>query len=234
MRLLLMVVLCTGVGCSSSAAGESGLHGTDEVEPSKLIASYGAFSDGKTLSVYVAYIGNGFLRVHGNDSIAVDVNGATVAAPEVVEGDKVHYEPVVTPAPEQAVVTVTFRRGDATVVAKRTLTPNFELVAPPADIHAGDSVSVDLSPRPPPGFSNALEVNGTCIDGGGQKILVGNAYPLAWDTKTLKLVGSEGCDLEVKVHIESIAAPAESHGMELQGVAFEAAQIRSFRAKLTR
>jgi hypothetical protein len=244
MRVLSMVVLCIGVGCSSSQTGDAGLHYTDELAPEKISASYGAFSDGKSLSVYVAYVGDGFLRVKGNDSIVVDVNGNVVPAPEVIEDTKVHYEPVVTPAPDGATVTISFRRGDTSVVSKRALAPNFEIVSPPATFHAGDALSIDVSPRPDaakfqgplgPTLFHSIEVSGTCVDTGYQKFdNLGSTYPIAWDTKTLKLTGTDGCDVDVKIRIDSVAAPLESHGMNLQGGGFEAAQYRTFRAKLTR
>jgi hypothetical protein len=250
MRWIGVGVVGLALGCSSSATGTgpgAGLHFTDEYDAAALSGSYGAFADGKSLSVFVAYTHDGFLRVRdGKDAITVDVNGTAAPAPEVIEGTKVHYEPVVTPPPDVPVVTITFRRGAGTVLAKQTLGPSFELVGPPANIHFGDVVTLDVTPRPDlskyqsplgPTLTHSLEVSGSCVSSGYQKLPLTTppgGYPLKWDTRTLVLDGAVGCEIDVKLRMDASPVPLESHGLSLQGATFEAAQHRSFHATLAR
>jgi hypothetical protein len=235
--------------CHSSATGVSAPppdHYTDEYDLKELNGSYGAFSDGQSLQVFVAYLRNGaFLRVRGGkDTVTVDVNGTVVAAPETIEDGKAHYIATVAPPPTTPVVTITIARGADKVVMKDTLGPAFELVGPPPKISAGQTVSIDVTPHPDlkayqtilgPALTHSLEVTGACVDGNYQKIpLTGQeSYPLTWETTSLKLTGTTGCDLEVKVRMDTGASAPEPQGV-LAGAGFEAAQSRKFATALTR
>lgn len=240
--------------CSSSSSSPTtssgGTHFTDEYALSEISGSYGAFSDGQSLQIFVAYLKDGFLRVRpgGNDAITLSVNGTTVPTKEVIEDGAVHYVATVPPPLPYPVVTVTFGRDAEKVRLENKLGPAFELVSPPAKITAGDTVAIDVTPRPDltayqtvlgPALTHSLEVTGPCVDGNYQKIpLTGQeSYPLSWDTKTLKLTAAAGCDLEVKVRMDTAASALEPLGPQkqsLKGAGFEAAQSRKLAATLVR
>jgi hypothetical protein len=246
MRSTLVLALLTGVVVSACSIGNDDppkeLKKTSSLPLEKIAGSYGAFSDGQKLELFVAFLGDGFLLLRDGDNVAVDVNGNAVTLSERIEEDKVHYIAEVASPPKEAVVTITFSRGADKVVGKVRVAPTFELKSPPATAKLGDKVSVDIDPHPDltqwqgplgPIIANAVEIHGDCVEKGGQKIPLGNAYPLEWDTSQVQLVaGSNGCELDVQVRLETSAPPYE--GPKFGGGLFEGLQHRRFKLALTK
>ena len=252
MRPNLLVVLGLVVaGCRSTTTGaEPELHRTTELALDKVVPSYGAFDDGTKIEIFVAFIGNGFLRLGEGDTVAVDVGGTPVPTTESIDGDKVHYVGALTAPPDEPVVTVTFARGADKVVGKVKIGPSFTVKSPPTHVKVGDVVSLDLDPRPDltkwpgilgPTLHHVVEVHGDCIDKGSQRFEVcakdspqGTCkivYPFDWDTHALALTdGSTGCKVDVQVRLESPAPTFEGafHG------GFDGAQVRTFQVDVAR
>lgn len=220
----------------------------------KINGSYGAFSDGTKLELFVAYVGDGFLLLRDGDNVSVDVNGNVVPLAERIEDDKVHYVAELPSPPREPVVTVTFTRGSQKVVGKVNIAPAFELKSPQSSAKHGDVVPIDLDPRPDlaleqwkgilgPLIHHVVEVHGDCIDEENQKKIElcskdspeGTCkieYPLQWDTsKILLKAGSTGCEVDVQVRLETGAPPGEG---QFKGGVFEGLQHRRFKLALTK
>jgi hypothetical protein len=214
--------------------------------------SYGAFSDGTKLELFVAYISDGFLLLRDGDTASVDVNGTAVPLTERIEDDKVHYIGELASPPREPVVTVTFVRGGESVVGKVRIAPAFELKAPPSAAKLGDTVAIDIDPRPNleewkgalgPLIHHLVEVHGDCIDEEKQQKIelcakdspAGTctiAYPLPFDTsKILVREGATGCEVDVQVRLETGAPPGEG---KFGGGVFEGLQHRRFKLALTK
>lgn len=261
-RITGLVILCAatllaGGGCSGSAEGAGEEHFTDELPIEKLIASYGASSDGKTLKIYAAWIGNGFLKLRGGDSITIDVAGNRTPFKETLEQTQVHYVAEVSPVPENAELVITFARGAERVVAKGTLAPNFEVKSPPSAIHVRELVTIDVDPRPdfsrwlvPLGSTlvHSLEVFGTCVDAGSKKLPacagpdapdggVGpgpckQGFPFTVDTSSLKLT-SPSCTGDVRVRLDSHPTiTGEGPNKQKFNGGWEIVQYRTFQAQI--
>lgn len=217
----------------------------------RLSASYGAFSNGQSMDIFVAVLGDGFMLLRDGDSVSADVNGTAVPLTERIEDDKVHYVAEVKTPPAEPVVTVTFTRGAEKVVGKVRLAPNFEAKSPPTSAKIGDVVPLDLDPRPDlssfqtalgPSIHHAIEVHGECIDDDKQKKIEVCAkdspqgsckieYPLPWDTSKVVLKdGSTGCEVEAQIRLES---PAPTWEGKFNG-GFEGVQGRKIKVTLTK
>lgn len=232
---MLACTMQTSSGGSGSGANEPRpLKHTSDLSLQRISASHGAFSDGKKLEIFVAFIGDGFLLLGEGDTINVDVNGNRVPLKERIEGDKVHYVAEVSPAPAQPEVTVTLVRGADQMATKVDLAPDFELREAPETMRAGDVVSIDLEPRPDAAkWRHAVEVRGECLQFENERFDLPNAYPLAWDTTALHaLPGSAPCTLDVQVRVESFGVSGDEKGT-MNGL-FEGLQHRSFKIALAR
>jgi hypothetical protein len=217
----------------------------------KLGPSYGAFADAEKIDLLVAYTGDGFLLLRDGDAVTLDVNGTNVALAERTDGDRVHYVGAFSPPPAEPVVTVTFTRGAEKVVGKVRIAPSFTLKAPPTSAKLGETVSIDIDPRPNleewkgffgPLIAHKVEVHGDCIDEEKQKKIdlcakdspegkCDVAYPLPFDTsKILMKEGATGCEVDVQVRLETGAGPFEG---KVSGP-FEGLQHRRFKLALTR
>lgn len=253
MRSSLVLALLVLGACSNETEPKE-LKKSSEFPLAKMNGSYGAFSDGKKLELFVAYLADGFLLVRDGDSATVDVNGNAVPLTERIEGDKVHYVGEVAPPPVEPVVTVTFTRGAEKAIGKLEIAPAFELKAPQSSAKHGDIVPIDLDPRPDltlekwrgilgPAIHHVVEVHGDCVDEDNQKKIelcspdskegtCSITYPLQWDTsKILLKEGSAGCEVDVQVRLETGAQPGEG---KLGGGVFEGLQHRRFKLALTK
>ena len=256
MRSRLVLALLAGItvtACSVKSDEPKELKTTSSLTLDKINGSYGAFSDGTKLELFVAYVGDGFLLVRDGDNVTVDVNGNPVTLSERIEDDKVHYIAEVPSPPKEPVVTVTFTHGGESVVGKVRIAPAFELASPPSTAKHGDVASIDIEPRPNldewksalgPLIHHLVEVHGECIDDDQQKKIelcakdspegtCTIAYPLQLDTsKILLKPGSNGCEVDVQVRLETGAPPGEEG--RLKGGVFEGLQHRRFKLALTK
>lgn len=240
MRSTLVLGLFLVTACSVGNDNPKELKTTDSVPIEKLNASYGAFSDGKRIELFVALLNDGFLLVRGGDNVVVDVNGTVAQLTERIEDDKVHYLGDFASPPDEPVVGVTFTRGSEKVVGKVRIAPAFEMKSPPTSAKVGDKVSLDIEPRPDlakwqgplgPVINHAVEIHGDCINKGVQKMPMIAEYPLTWDTSRIELVpGSNGCELDVQMRLET---NAESFEGKFAG-GFEGLQHRRFKLTLTK
>lgn len=217
----------------------------------KLGPSYGSFADAEKIDFFIAYTGNGFLLLRDGDTVTLDVNGTNVALAERTDGDRVHYVGELPSPPPEPVVTVTFTRGAQKVSGKLRIAPSFNLLSPPSSAKLGDTVSIDLDPRPNldewkgalgPLIAHKVEVHGECIDEEKQKKIdlcakdspagtCSIAYPLSFDTsKILMKEGATGCEVDVQVRLETGAPPFET----ISTGAWEGLQHRRFKLALTR
>lgn len=224
-------------GAGSGADEPRPLKHTSELSLDRITASNGAFSDGKKLEVFVAFIGDGFLLLGEGDTVSVDVNGTRVPVRERVEDGKVHYVAEVSPPPARPEVVVTLARGGDERTTSVDLAPDFELRRVPASMRAGDVVAIDLEPRPELPrdglWRNAIEVRGDCLQVESQRFELPNDVPLAWDTRSLRaLPGSAPCTLDVQVRVESFGVSSDREG-GLNGLS-EGLQHRSFTIELAR
>lgn len=232
------LLACTVQSSSADATSEPRpLKHSSELPIERISASHGAFSDGKKLEIFAAFLGDGFLLVGEGDSVNVDVNGNRVPVRERIEGDKVHYVAEVSPPPAQPEVVVTLVRGASKSSTKVDLARDFELRGVPASMRAGDVVSIDLEPRPDlptdGAWRNAVEVRGECLQFESERFELSKDFPLAWDTASLHaLPGSAPCTLDVQVRVESFGVSSDRDG-GLNGL-FEGLQHRSFRIALAR
>ena len=253
MRSTLVLALLAGLSaCSLGNDDAPKEHKKSSSVPiERLGPSYGAFADAEKIDLFVAFTGDGFLLLRDGDAVTLDVNGANVALAERIEGDKVHYVGELVSPPPEPVVTVTFTRGAEKVVGKVRIAPSFALKAPPSSAKLGDTVSIDIEPRPNleewkgalgPLIHHAVEVHGECIDEAKQKKIelcakdspsgtCTIAYPLPFDTsKILMKEGATGCEVDVQVRLETGAPPFEG---KVSGP-FEGLQHRRFKLALTR
>jgi hypothetical protein len=253
---LALVLFSFGIavtGCSlKSDDPPKELKKSSSIPLAQMNGSYGAFSDGTKLELFVAYISDGFLLLRDGDSASVDVNGTAVPLTERIEDDKVHYIAELASPPAEPVVTVTFVRGGESVVGKVRIAPAFELKSPPSAAKLGDTVSVDIDPRPNleewkgalgPLIHHVVEVHGDCIDEEKQKKIelcakdspagtCAIVYPLPFDTsKILLREGATGCEVDVQVRLETGAPPGEG---KFGGGVFEGLQHRRFKLALTK
>jgi len=217
----------------------------------KLNASYGAFSDGKSMDIFVAVLADGFLLMRDGDNVTADVNGTAVPLTERIEDGKVHYVGNLVSPPSEPNVTITFTRGADKVAGKVRMGPNFEPKSPPTSAKLGDVVPIDLDPRPDlstwqsfvgPLLHHAIEVHGECIDEEKQKKIEvctkdspqGTCkieYPLQWDTsKVIFKDGATGCEVDAQIRLES---PAPTWEGAFKG-SFEGSQNRRFKVTLTK
>jgi len=225
--LVLGVLLCAACASKSepSPAAPAEPHLTSELTLDKFTASYGAFSDGLKLDVFVVVIGDklGFMRLADGDTITVDVDGTSAPTTERIENGKPTYVASVSSPPSSPIITVTFARGAEKSVAKVQLGPSFALKTTPSAVKVGDVVSVDLDPPPDLAkwqtiigtkLRHVVMVDGDCIEGGTQSFTLcakdspqgtcNVSYPLSWDTSTMKLVaGSNGCKVDVSMRLET-------------------------------
>ena len=92
MRSSLVLGLFLVTACSASNDDPpKELKTTSSFPLEQLNASYGAFSDGKHIELFVAVLHDGFLLVRDGDNVIVDVNGTVAQVSERIEDDKVHY-----------------------------------------------------------------------------------------------------------------------------------------------
>lgn len=76
---MLACTMQTSSGASGSGANEPRpLKHTSDLSLQRISASHGAFSDGKKLEIFVAFLADGFLLLGEGDTINVDVNGNRV------------------------------------------------------------------------------------------------------------------------------------------------------------
>jgi hypothetical protein len=226
-----------------------------EVGTDRLLASYGAFAGPDKLEIFVAFLvdddKSGFARLVDGDAVTATVSGATVPLRERVEKGKVHYIGELLSPPDEPVVSVTFARAGNQSTATVNIGPKFDVVGPPSRITLGETLSIDVTPRPdlskwpPSAFGPALRhvivVYGSCVENGTQAFepckpgTQGAScqieYPLTWSTSATKLVeGQSGCDADVEVRLESASARFEG---AVRG-GFEGLQFRKFRAAIAR
>ena len=241
MRSSLVLGLFVVTACSvNNDDGPKELKTTSSLPLEKLNASYGAFSDGKHIELFVALLNDGFLLVRDGDNVIVDVNGTVAQVSERIEDDKVHYLGDFPSPPAEPVVGVTFTRGSEKVVGKVRIAPAFEMKSPPATAKMGDKVSLDIEPRPDltkwqgplgPLINHAVELHGECINKGVQKMPMVAEYPLTWDTSKIELTpGSNGCEVEVQMRLETNAGTFEGKF----GGGFEGLQHRKFKMTLSK
>lgn len=254
LRTRLAAALVLVAACSSDDSEKF----SDHYEPNELIASYGAFADDANLRVYAALIGtSGFVRLRGADSFEIEIDGERMAPTERILDDRVHYI-VETPAPPtDTEVVITFVRGAERVTGKMTLTGAFALKSPPASAKKGESVQIDVEPRPDlskwqgnfgPTLVAKAKVVGECIESGAQDNVplcaadgkpgeCKQGYPLVLDTSKLSFVpDTKGCDVGVEVKLTSRGAPFEGMGPTKQtfkGGGFDGHRFKSFNMTIT-
>lgn len=198
--------------------------------------SNGAFCDGKKLKVFVAMLGpDGFVKLGTGDTITVDINGTRVPTRERIEDGKVHYiAELASPLAESVVTTTLARTSGEKAVGKNSLGPSFELKSPPTSAKTGDTVLVDIEPRPDAARAAKLrhrfEVRGPCIDKGTQRLDAPATYPLSLNLRNLEVASDAGCELEVQVRIETDGEPFTG----FKGGGFEGLQHRTFKLALTK
>jgi hypothetical protein len=256
MRSALVLVLLSGISvtaCSLKSDDPPKELKKSSASPlEKMNGSYGAFSDGKKLELFIAFINDGFLLLRDGDNVSVDVNGTAVPLTERIEGDRVHYIGELASPPAEPVVNVTFTRGAEKVVGTVRIAPSFELKSPQSSAKHGDMVPIDIEPRPNldewkgalgPLIHHVVEVHGECIDDEKQKKIelcapdsaAGTCkieYPLQWDTSKILLKdGASGCEVDVQVRLETGAPPGEG---KFGGGVFEGLQHRRFKLALTK
>jgi hypothetical protein len=257
MRWRFVAIVCCGLFSTACAKTDEPAGSTDAYAITELNASYGIGIDQTTLTVRAALLKGGFLRIGAGDTVTIEVAGKAVPTFERVDGSRVHTIAEVKPPPAgRTEIAIVFARGAERVVGKALIAPPFELVDPPAIAKRGDSVKVDVNPRPdlapwkgPFGSSlrHGVIVRAECVDSGEQKIdgcaadspagQCNQGYPFVFDTAKLKLSKDADCDVDVEVQLQTNGGPFVGEGPAKQAFAgggFDAVQHRSFKMRLTR